>query len=286
MRPSDDELAHMKVPALHEHGRDGPAATVEPGLDDRALGAAIGVGDKIEQLRLQRDRLEQLVEIYPLGRRDFNRERIAAERLDLHVVLQQFLHHPLRVGLRLVDLVDGDDDRRLGGLGVANRLDRLRHDAVVGRHDQNDDVGDLGAARAHRGEGRVTRGVDEGDGPAARRDDLIGADVLGDAARFARHHIGVPDRVEQRRLAVVDMAHDGDDRRARNGGAFVVGLIEQAFLDIDSATRLTEWPISSAMSWASSASSTSVRVTIRPWRIKSLITSTAARTSGSPVLDG
>jgi hypothetical protein len=29
------------------------------------------------------------------------------------------------------------------------RLDRLRHDAVVGRHHQDDDIGDLGAAGAH-----------------------------------------------------------------------------------------------------------------------------------------
>ena len=43
----------------------------------------------------------------------------------------------------------------------------------------------------------------------------------------------------------------------------------------DSATRLTEWPISSAMSCAVSASSTSVSVTMRPWRIRSLMTSTA-----------
>ena len=43
----------------------------------------------------------------------------------------------------------------------------------------------------------------------------------------------------------------------------------------DSATRLTEWPNSSATSCAVSASSTSVSVTMRPWRIKSLITSTA-----------
>jgi hypothetical protein len=45
--------------------------------------------------------------------------------------------------------------------------------------------------------------------------DLIGADVLGDAAGFARHDVGLADRVEQRGLAVVDVAHDGDDRRAR-----------------------------------------------------------------------
>ena len=36
----------------------------------------------------------------------------------------------------------------LGGLGVIDRLDRLRHHAVVGGHHQHDDVGDLGAALA------------------------------------------------------------------------------------------------------------------------------------------
>ena len=45
--------------------------------------------------------------------------------------------------------------------------------------------------------------------------DLIGADVLGDAAGLAGDDIGAADRVEQRRLAVIDMAHDRHHRRAR-----------------------------------------------------------------------
>ena len=44
----------------------------------------------------------------------------------------------------------------------------------------------------------------------------IRADVLRDAARLAFGHARRPDRVEQRRLAVVDVAHDGDDRGARD----------------------------------------------------------------------
>ena len=49
-------------------------------------------------------------------------------------------------------------------------------------------------------------------GPAV---DLHGvrADVLRDAAGFARRHLRGADGVQQRRLAVVDVAHDGDDRR-------------------------------------------------------------------------
>ncbi len=112
VRTGDDEIADPQRAALHEHGGDRAAAAVEPRLDDRAFGAARGIGDEVEQLGLERDRLEQLVEVDLLGRRDLDGQRVAAERLDLHVVLQQFLHHPLRIGVGLVDLVDGDDDRR------------------------------------------------------------------------------------------------------------------------------------------------------------------------------
>ena len=67
------------------------------------------------------------------------------------------------------------------------------------------------------GERFVARGVDERD--RARtvrrlRDHLIGTDVLGDAAVLTCHDVGVADRVEQLGLAVVDVPHDGDHRRA------------------------------------------------------------------------
>lgn len=39
--------------------------------------------------------------------------------------------------------------------------------------------------------------------------------MLGDAARFARSDAAIADVVQQGRLAVVDVAHDGHDRRTR-----------------------------------------------------------------------
>ena len=45
--------------------------------------------------------------------------------------------------------------------------------------------------------------------------DAVGADVLGDAAGFARRDARLADRVHQRGLAVVDVAHEGHDRRAQ-----------------------------------------------------------------------
>ena len=46
--------------------------------------------------------------------------------------------------------------------------------------------------------------------------DVVRADVLRDAAGLALGDPRLADGVEQRRLAVVDVAHDGDDRRARD----------------------------------------------------------------------
>ena len=81
----------------------------------------------------------------------------------IDLVLEQLLADLLRIGAGLVDLVDRDDHRHAGRLGVVDRLDRLRLQPVVGRHHQDDDVGDVGAARAHLGEGLVARRVEEGD---------------------------------------------------------------------------------------------------------------------------
>ena len=73
--------------------------------------------------------------------------------------------------------------------------------------------------------------------------DLIGADVLRDAAGLAGGDVGLADGVEQRRLAVVDVAHDGDDRRARREDLALVLGADEAFLDVglgDTLRRMTE----------------------------------------------
>ena len=100
----------------------------------------------------------------PLLGRDVDEHRVAAVLLGDEVVLGELLADLGRVGVRLVDLVDRDDDRHVGRLGVVERLDGLRHDAVVGGDDEDRDVGHLRTTGTHGRERLVTRGVDEGDG--------------------------------------------------------------------------------------------------------------------------
>ena len=109
---------------------------------------------------------------------------------------------------------------------MVERLDRLRHHAVVGGDDQDRDVSHLRTASPHCGERLVPRGVDEGDCPVfpfVVDVHLVGPDVLGDATGLGFDNVGVADSVEQLGLAVVDVAHNGHDRRASDQ-AFLVFL--------------------------------------------------------------
>ncbi|MNS63753.1 hypothetical protein D3C72_968560 [compost metagenome] len=227
-----DDVAALQRAALDQDGGDRAAALVQLGLDDHAFGRTVRVGPQVHDLGLQQDGVDQAVEVDAVLGRHLDDLGVAAQAFGDDFVLQQLVDDLLRVGVRLVDLVDRDDQGRVGGLGVTDGFDRLRHDAVVGGHDQNHDVGDIGAARPHRREGGVARGVQEGDALAVFQTHLIGADVLGDAAGFAARHIRGAQGVEQRGLAVVDVAHDGHDRRTRRGGFLVVGLGQEAGFDV------------------------------------------------------
>ena len=196
------------------------ASPVELRLDDDAARLALATRLELQQLGLQRHHLEQLLDAFAIGCGDLDTDRLPAELLRDDLVLQQCLLDPLGVGLRLVDLVDGDDHRHARGLGVVDGLDRLRHHAVVRGDHQDDDVGHLGTAGAHLREGSVSRGVDERDEIACQLG-LVGADVLGDPSGLAADHVGLANRVQQRGLAVVDVPHDRHDGGARLDGAFL-----------------------------------------------------------------
>ncbi len=163
----------------------GPRPLSSSGLDHRAFGGPVRIGLQLEQLRLELDRLEQFVEIGLLQRRNLDVLNIAAHVLDDDLVLEQLLAHLLRIGAILVDLVDRHDHRHAGRLGVVDRLDRLRAQAVIGRHHEDHDIGDVGAAGAHLGERLVARRIEEGDPGLVGQAHLIGADMLGDAAGLA-----------------------------------------------------------------------------------------------------
>ena len=223
-----DDVADVERARLDEHRADRAARLVHPRLDDRADRRPLRVGLELLEVRDEQDHVDEVVEPDAGLRRHGHQRRVAAVLLDDDAGLGQLGLDPVGVRVRLVDLVERDDDRHLRRLGVVDRLERLGHDAVVRGDDHDRDVGDLRAAGAHRRERLVARRVEEHDAPVAAGH-VAGADVLGDAAALAGRDRGRADGVEEARLAVVDVAHDRDDRRAIDEvGRLVLG--EQLFL--------------------------------------------------------
>ena len=216
-RTRHDRVADAERSALDEDRRHRTTTTVQVRLDDEALGVLVGVGPQVERgVRGQHDRLEQLVEVQLGLGRDVDEHDVAAVLLGHQAVLGQLAADLGRVGVRLVDLVDRHHDRHVGRLGVVERLDRLRHHTVIGGHDEHRDVGRLRTTSTHGGERLVTRGVDQGDATFGAVDlgvDLVGTDVLGDATGLLVDDVGRTQRVEELGLSVVDVTHDGHDRR-------------------------------------------------------------------------
>lgn len=214
----DKGVADSKRPALHEDRGDDAPRAVELGFEHDAVRRLIDRGLEVGDVRHEEDHLEKLFDSRALFRGDFARDDLTAVFLDQDVAVGELLLDAVGARIRLVDLVDGDDDRDARGLRVVDGFDGLRLDTVVRCNDEHHDVGDADAARSHECERFVAGGVEERDlAPALF--DLVGADVLRDSAVLAADHVRCADRVEQRRFSVIDVAHHGNDRRPGNDDA-------------------------------------------------------------------
>ena len=222
-----DRRRHVARPqraVLHEHLGDHAAVGFLLGFEAGADRRPVGVRLVFVQLGHGQDRVEQLVDAGALGGAGLDDFDVAAPFAGQQLVGAEARVDPVEVHAGQVDLVERDDDRHFGRAGVADGFFGLRHHAVVGRHHQHGDVGDVGAAGPHLGERFVARRIDERDPPAVLLD-RIGADVLRDAAAFAAHHVEADDPVQQRRLAVVDVAQERDHRRTRHEVGRIVDCV-------------------------------------------------------------
>ena len=129
-----DGVAHADGAALDQHGDDHAATDVDLGFDDGAAGRRVGVGLEIGDVGDELQHVEEVVEPDALLGAGFDEHRVAAPLFGHDAELGELLLDLLDVGVGLVDLVDDDDHRHGGGLGVVDGLDGLRHDAVVGGH--------------------------------------------------------------------------------------------------------------------------------------------------------
>ena len=214
LRAGQQNVALAQAALRHQQSSYRAAAGLDGRFNYHAAGAALAPGPELQQIRLQLYFLQQVVDAFAGKGRNLGDLRIAAIFLRREAQHVELVAHLSGIGVLQVDLVDRNHDGHLGGLRVFDRLLGLRLDAVVGGDDQDNDIGQAGAAGPHGGEGRMTGRVQEGN-RAVARPHPVSADVLRDAARFRGGNAAAAHVVQQRSLAVIDVAHDGHDRVAR-----------------------------------------------------------------------
>ncbi len=124
------------------------------------------------------------------------------------------------IGIRLINLVQSDNNGHFGGLGVVDGFTGLRHDTVVSRYDYDGDMGDMSSSCTHSGKCFVTWCIQEGDFLAIDFN-LVSADVLGDSACFSGRYFGFTYSIKKRRFPVVYVAHYCDNRRNNDHVVFI-----------------------------------------------------------------
>ena len=128
---------------------------------------------------------------------DFLALILAAPLLNEDVHIGQLLTDLVGIGVGLVNLGDGEHHRDTGGLGMVDSLNRLRHHRVVSGDHDDTQVGNLGTAGTHGGEGLVTGRIQEGNLAAVGQAHLVSTDMLGDTASLTCDDVGLADVVQQ-----------------------------------------------------------------------------------------
>ncbi len=197
--PATMGVADLERSALDEHRRHRTTTAVEVGFDDERPehpggGLALGSSDASAVSTMASSSLSRLSS--DLAETSTNMG-VAAVLPGNQAVLRELAANLGRIGVRLVDLIQGHHDRHVGGLGMADGFFRLRHHTVVGGDHEHGNIGDVGTASTHVGEGLVTGRIDEGDATIVAVDlgvDLVRTDVLRDpAGSRLSDDVGVPD---------------------------------------------------------------------------------------------
>ena len=182
---ADKWVADFQCAHLHNYGGGRPSAGFHLCFDDGAARSGRRRSFQFHHLGLQRHHLEQVIDSSALGCRDGTNNRFSSPIFRSKTALLQLFLHAIEVRTRKIHLVDGHHDLHMRrGLGVIDRFDGLRHEAVVGRNHQHNDVGDIRATRAHCGERGVPRRIDKRNLVAVVID-AVRADVLRNPAGFA-----------------------------------------------------------------------------------------------------
>ncbi|MNZ77087.1 hypothetical protein D3C78_956120 [compost metagenome] len=146
---TQNDIALVQRTFLYQHGSNRTTTFIQEGFDNHTAGHAAAYRFQFENFGLQQDGVQQLVDTGTGFRRYVNELRFAAPLFRHNAVLRQFLLNAVRIGFRLVNFVHCNNQRHLRCFRMLDSFDGLRHYAVVGSNNQNNDVSRLSTTGTH-----------------------------------------------------------------------------------------------------------------------------------------
>ena len=208
-------ITDMQSTALYQYGSNRAAAFIQLCFDDGAVSRQIRVSLQLLHFSNQQNHFQQVADAGLLMCGNRYHDGVAAPILRNELMLCQLLFNVIRICARTVDFIDSYNDRYLCSLSMVDSLDGLRHYTVICCYNQNCNVGYLCAAGTHSCESLMARGIQEYN-LLALVVYLISTDVLGNTAGLAGSNVGFADSVQQGGFTMVNVAHNGNNRRTRN----------------------------------------------------------------------
>ena len=193
---SNKSVADVERTARNQNSSNRAATTVKLSLKNVTRSKGVWVSLQLKDICLKNNGLEKIIDAQILLSRDVNKHVLSAPLLRNYSILGELLADAGRICAWLINLVDSNYDWNTCSLCVVNRLNGLRHNAVVCSNNQNDNVGDLCTTSTHCGKGLVTWGINEGD-LTAINGDLRSTDCLSNAASLSSCNAGVTDCVQK-----------------------------------------------------------------------------------------
>ena len=143
---NNEDITLVQRAFLHQNRCHWPTADIQLRFNHSALRCTIRVGFKLKNFCLKGDGFEQFIQALSIDGRNLNILNFTRKLFHDNFMLQQISAHFVWVGFGLVDFVNRNNHRHLGGFGVINRLDGLRHNRIIGCHHQHHNIGHLRTA--------------------------------------------------------------------------------------------------------------------------------------------
>ena len=156
----NDDIAELESTVLDKDGHYRAAALVKTRLNDRTLCGTVGIGLEFKNFGQDCQILKQVIDALTGLCGDWADYRIAAPLLADEVILGELLLDALGIQRPTASILFIATTTGMSrGLRVVYGFNGLRHDAVVRRDNEDRDIGDHSASRAHGSESLVTRSV-------------------------------------------------------------------------------------------------------------------------------